>query len=310
MVSKLGTAGADLIGTTSGNNLLRTHAVRRADGSVAVLIDNEDPGSSYTVNLGYQGFTPSGGASTVYSLADNATSITSTTQSSATSVTVAPYSLTVIQVPGSGGTGVAAPGSPGQPTVSGLTSSTATLNWPAAAPGSNPIANYRVYQQNSSGNTLVTTTTGTSANLSGLTIGTTYTYDVVAVDSQGNASLPSSPVTFTVPPPANADCAVRFSVNSAWSGGYNGSITITNKGSTSINGWTLTFGLPPGDGIGSGWDGTWSQSGQNVTVKDANWNGAIPAGGGSVSVGFNGTDAGSPPAAPVFYLNGNVCASV
>jgi hypothetical protein len=309
MLSKLGTAGADLIGTTSGNSLVRTHAVRRADGSLAVLIDNEDPGNGYTVNLGYQGFTPSGQASTVYTLANNATSITSTSQSSATSVTVAPYSLTVIQVPGSGGTGVSAPGAPGQPTVSGLTSSAATLNWPAAAAGSNPIADYQVYQQNSGGNTLVATTKGTSVDLTGLTIGTSYTYDVVAVDTQGNASLPSPPVTFTVPPPANADCAVGFAVTNAWSGGYSASIAITNRASASINGWTLTFGLPSGDGIGSGWDGTWSQSGQHVTVQDAGWNAAIPASGGSVSIGFNGTDAGSPPATPVFYLNGNVCAS-
>ncbi|HJP76223.1 MAG TPA: cellulose binding domain-containing protein [Pseudonocardiaceae bacterium] len=317
MLSKLGTAGASLIGTTSSNSLLRTHAVRRADGSVAVLIDNEDPGNSYTVNLGYQGFTPSGGASTVYTLADNASSITSTTQSSAGSVTVAPYSLTVIQVPGSGGTGVTAPGAPGQPTVSGLTSSTgsntsgsATLTWPAAAPGSNPIANYRVYQQNASGNTLVTTTTGTSANLSGLTIGNTYTYNVVAVDSQGNASLPSPPVTFTVPPPANAGCAVSFTVNSAWSGGYNATINIFNEGTTAINGWILTFSLPSGDGIQSGWDATWTQSGQNVSVKDAGWNGTIPPNGGSVSLGFNGTDTGSPPPPPVFYLNGSICSSI
>ncbi len=317
MLTKLGTAGASMIGTTSSNSLLRTHAVRRADGSVAVLIDNEDPSTSYTVSLGYQGFTPSGGASTVYTLANNATSISSATQSSATSVTVAPYSLTVIQVPGSGGTGVTAPGAPGQPTVSNLTSTTgsntsgsATISWPASAPGSNPIADYRLYQQNSSGNTLVTTTTGTSTNLTGLTIGSTYTYNVVAVDSQGNDSLPSPPVTFTVPPPANATCAVSFTVNSSWSGGYNATITILNEGTTTINGWTLTFSLPSGDGIGSGWDGTWTQSGQNISVKDAGWNSTIPAGGGSVSLGFNGTDTGSPPPPPVFYLNGSICSSI
>ncbi len=316
MLSKLGTAGATMVGTTSGNSLLRTHAVRRADGSLAVLIDNEDPSNSYTVNLGYQGFTPSGSASTVYTLANNATSITSTTQSSATSVTVAPYSLTVIQVPGSGGTGVSAPGAPGQPTVSNLASTTssntsgsATISWPAASPGSNPIAGYKVYQQNSSGNTLVTTTTGTSANLTGLTIGSSYTYNVVAVDTQGNASLPSPPVTFTVPPPANATCSVSFTVNSSWSGGYNATINIFNNGTSAINGWTLTFSLPSGDGIGSGWDATWVQSGQNVSVKDAGWNGTIPA-NGSVSLGFNGTDTGSPPPTPVFYLNGHICSAI
>ena len=62
-----------------------------------------------------------------------------------------------------------------------------------------------MYQENSGGtSTLVAATTSTSITLTGLTIGASYTYNVVAVDSQGNPSLPSPPVTFTVPPPANA----------------------------------------------------------------------------------------------------------
>ncbi len=53
---------------------------------------------------------------------------------------------------------------------------------------------------------------------------------MVAVDSQGNQSLPSPPVTFTVPPPANSSCAVHYVVNSSWPGGFGAAITITNKG--------------------------------------------------------------------------------
>ena len=222
MLSKLGSPGAQMVTSTSGNSLVRTHAVRAADGSLNVLIDNEDPANSYAVSLAYSGFTPNG-SPTVYTFANNASSITSTTQSSTSSVTVAPYSLTVVHIPGSGGTGVTAPGAPGQPTVSGLSSSTsgnntgtATLSWPASTPGTYPVADYQVYQQGSGGSsTLAGTTTTTSVNLTGLTIGNSYTYNVVAVDSHSNPSLPSPPVTFTVPPPKNSSCAVHYAINSS-----------------------------------------------------------------------------------------------
>jgi hypothetical protein len=316
MLSKLGSPGDQMVSTSSSNALVRVHAVHTAGGGLNVLIDNEDPGNSYTVNLSYSGFTSSG-SPTVYTLANNGTSITSASQSSASSVTVSPYSLTVVHVPGSGGTGVTAPGAPGQPTVSGLSSSTsgnntgtATLTWPASTPGSNPIASYKVFQQGSGGSTtLAGTTSSTSLSLTGLTIGTTYTYNVEAVDSQGNPSLPSPPVTFTVPPPANSSCAVHYVVNSSWAGGFNGSITLTNKGSTAISGWALTFTFPSGESVQGGWDGTWTQSGQQVTVTDAGWNSSIAAGGGAVTIGFNGVDSGqsTPPAA--FFINGTICAN-
>ena len=316
MLTKLGSPGDTLVTSTSSNALVRVHAVRRAGGSLDVLIDNEDPSNAYTVNLAYNGFTPSG-SPTVYTYGLNGTSITSATGSSS-SVTVQPYSLTVIQLPGSGGTGATAPGAPGQPVASGLSSSTsgntsgvATLTWPAAAAGTYPVADYKVYQQGSGGSTTLTgTTTSTTLSLSGLTVGASYTYDVVAVDSQGNTSLPSPPVTFTVPPPANSSCAVHYAVTSSWPGGFGAAITITNKGSTALSPWTLTFTFPAaGEAVQGGWNGTWSQSGEQVTVNAASWNASIPASGGSVSIGFNGTDTGQDPAPTVLSVNGTACAN-
>ena len=317
MLSKLGGPGDTMVNATSSNSLLRVHAVRRAGGNLDLLIDNEDPSNSYAVNLAYNGFTPTG-SPTVFTFANNGNSITSATQSSTSSVTVAPYTLTVVQVPGSGGGGVTAPGAPGQPVASGLASTTAgnntgvaTLTWPAATAGTYPVANYQVYQQNSSGSpTLVATTTGTTTNLSGLTIGTTYTYDIVAVDTHSNPSLPSPPVTFTVPPPASASCAVHYAISNSWGGGFGAAITITNRAATAVNGWTLKFTWPDsGEAVQSGWNGTWSQSGSTVTVVNASWNGTIAANGGTVSLGFNGTDTGQDPAPTVFSLNGTVCAN-
>jgi fibronectin type 3 domain-containing protein len=317
MLSKLGSPGDEMVTSSSSNALVRVHAVRRAGGSLNVLIDNEDPSNAYTVSLATSGFTASG-TPTVYTYANNGTSITSATQSSASSVTVQPYSVTVVQIPGSGGTGVTAPGAPGQPAVSGLSSSTSsntsgtgTLSWPASTAGTYPVADYQVYQQGSGGtSTLAGTTTSTSFNLSGLTVGASYTYNVVAVDSHGNPSLPSPPVTFTVPPPANASCAVHYAISSSWSGGFGANITLTNKGSTAINPWTLTFTFPAsGEAVQGGWDGTWTESGSAVTVTSETWNASIAANGGTVSIGFNGTDTGQDTAPTVFYINNTICAN-
>jgi Cellulose binding domain/Fibronectin type III domain len=317
MLSKLGSPGDGMVTSSSSNALVKVHAVREPGGGLNLLIDNEDPSNSYTVSLSYSGFTPSG-SPTVYTLANNSTSITSATQSSTSSVTVAPYTLTVVQLPGSGGTGITAPGAPGQPAASNLasstsssTSGTATLTWPAATAGTYPVAGYQVYQQGSGGaSTLAGTTTTTSINLTGLTIGASYTYNVVAVDTQGNPSLPSPPVTFTVPPPASASCAVHYAVTSSWPGGFGATITLTNNGSSAISPWALTFSFPTaGEAVQGGWDGTWAQSGQAVTVTSASWNATIGANGAAVSIGFNGTDTGQDPAPTVFYINNNVCAN-
>jgi Cellulose binding domain len=309
MLSKLASPGGTMVAATSSQSLLRVHAVRDAGGNLNVLIDNEDPSNSYTVSLAYSNFTPSG-TPTVYTLANNATSITSAS-GSAGSVTAGPYSLTVVHVPGSGGTGVTAPGAPGQPTISGLSSSTSsntsgtgTLSWPAAAAGTYPIANYQVYR----GSTLAATTTSTSLTLTGLTIGASYTYDVVAVDSHGNTSLPSPPVTFTVPPPSNASCAVHYALTGTWPGGFQASVTITNKATAAVNGWKLTWTWPDsGEAITQLWNGSETQSGTAVTVTDAGYNATIGGGGGTVSFGFTGSDSGQTPAPAAFYLNGSIC---
>ncbi|HEY6786636.1 MAG TPA: cellulose binding domain-containing protein, partial [Trebonia sp.] len=316
MLSKLAAPGDAMVTSTASQSLLKVHAVRDTSGNLNVLIDNEDPSNSYAVSLSYNGFTPAG-TPTVYTLGNNATSITSAT-GSASSVTVAPYSLTVVHVPGSGGTGVTAPGAPGQPVASGLSSSTssstsgtATLSWPASTAGTYPVADYQVYQAGASGSgTLAATTTATSVTLTGLTVGTTYTYDVVAVDSHANPSLPSPPVTFTVPPPSNASCAVHYSVPGSWPGGFQGGVTITNNAATPVSGWTLTWSWPSsGEAITQMWSASYTQAGDAVSAVSASYDATIGASGGAVTFGFLASDSGQEPAPAVFYLNGNVCAN-
>ena len=194
--------------------------------------------------------------------------------------------------------------------TSGANTGTATLTWPAATPGTNAIADYKVYQVTSSGSTLVATTTGLTTTLTGLTIGDSYTYNVEAVDTAGNASLPSQPVTFTVPPPAGATCAVHYSLAGSWPGGFQGGVTITNNATTAVNGWTLTWTWPStGEVITQMWGASYTQSGTSVSATAASYDTTIGASGGTVNFGFLSNDSGSTTAPAAFYLNGTVCSN-
>ena len=98
MLTKFVSAGDSPVTSSSDQPLVAAHAVKRANGDLDVLLINKDPGNSYTVSLNYNGFAPSSAAPTVFTLANNATSITSAQQGTAASQTIGPYSLTVIQL--------------------------------------------------------------------------------------------------------------------------------------------------------------------------------------------------------------------
>ncbi|MBS2965682.1 cellulose binding domain-containing protein [Actinocrinis puniceicyclus] len=104
---------------------------------------------------------------------------------------------------------------------------------------------------------------------------------------------------------ATSPCTVSYSVVNSWPGGFQAGITITNNGSA-ITGWTLAFAFPGSQQVSSGWNGTFTQSGQNVTVTDAGYNGALATGAGT-SIGFTGTYTGTNTDPTAFTLNGASC---
>lgn len=108
----------------------------------------------------------------------------------------------------------------------------------------------------------------------------------------------------TTPPPAGG-CQVAYNVNS-WPGGFTAEVRITNGGSA-VNGWTLTFTVGSNVQLSNGWSAEWSQSGTQITARNAAWNGDLPA-GGTTSIGYQGTySGGSLPPASGFALNGAAC---
>jgi hypothetical protein len=85
----------------------------------------------------------------------------------------------------------------------------------------------------------------------------------------------------------------------------------TNSGPDPIDGRTLAFSFPAAsESVSSDWNGTWSATGQAVTVTSLSWNGTLAADSGStVDIGFVGANNGAYPSPASFTLNGAVCTS-
>ncbi|HET6532266.1 MAG TPA: cellulose binding domain-containing protein, partial [Actinoplanes sp.] len=102
---------------------------------------------------------------------------------------------------------------------------------------------------------------------------------------------------------AAAGCQVTWTVTNQWQGGFGVNVDIRNLGDP-ITGWTLGFAFPGSQTISQLWNGAHTQSGAQVSVRDAGYNAAI-ATNGSTSFGFNGAGSAATPTA--FTLNGTAC---
>ncbi|WP_433652013.1 extracellular catalytic domain type 1 short-chain-length polyhydroxyalkanoate depolymerase [Micromonospora zamorensis] len=110
----------------------------------------------------------------------------------------------------------------------------------------------------------------------------------------------------TTPPPAPGTCGVTVAIN-AWNTGLTENITVTNTGTTAINGWSLAFTLPSGQTITSGWNASYSPNSGQVTARNVAYNAGIPA-NGSVTIGFQATHSGNTAKPSAVTLNGASCA--
>ncbi|MFG1721227.1 cellulose binding domain-containing protein [Micromonospora chalcea] len=307
MMNLFARPGDQLVRAGTDQPLVAAHAVRRPDGSVAVLLLNKDPDTAYPVALDYAGFTPADEAPTVHTLANGATGISTGRSGSATVRTLPPYSLTTL-VLRTAGSSAGRPGAPGRPTASAVTDRAATISWPAATPGASPIAKYEVHRQYGAVSEQLGETAGTSLTVGNLEPGARYTVNVLARDTAGRVSWSSPPLTFATGSPAESSCAVRFNDDNDWGNGYVANVEVINTGAKALDGWTLTWTWPTAwQQVSSGWSATWDQQGRNVRVTPTDDNRRLAADGGSTTVGFVGAYSGPnvPPGA--FRLNGTVC---
>ncbi|MFJ6560420.1 glycoside hydrolase family 48 protein [Streptomyces sp. NPDC091412] len=105
---------------------------------------------------------------------------------------------------------------------------------------------------------------------------------------------------------AALQCSVDYKTND-WGSGFTADLTITNRGTDVINGWTLTYGYSGNQKLSNGWNGIWSQSGQTITVKNESYNGTIAA-GSAVNTGAQFSYSGTNTAPTSFAVNGTTCA--
>jgi Glycosyl hydrolase family 12/Cellulose binding domain len=107
------------------------------------------------------------------------------------------------------------------------------------------------------------------------------------------SASPSSPGSPSSPAPAGTGtCSAAYSVTGSWPGGFQGQVVVTNTGSAALNGWQLGWTFPGRQAISNLWNGSYAQSGGQVTVTNASYDGTL-APGASATVGFTATYAGS-----------------
>jgi len=201
----------------------------------------------------------------------------------------------------------APPGAPANLTATAVSSSQINLSW-AASPTGGVI--YSVYSSNvsgfapSAGNRIVAGVSGTSYSVTGLAASSTHYYLVTAQNSAGESAASNQASATTQ---SGLSCHVAYNVSNQWNVGFTAGVTIKNTGSTTINGWALTWTWPGNQQITQAWNSNYTQNGANAKLTNASWNPTIAPGATLTGVGFNGSYSGSNPAPTVFYVNGTAC---
>jgi hypothetical protein len=210
-----------------------------------------------------------------------------------------------------------APTAPGAPTNVTATAGngSATVSWTAPSNGGSAITSYTVTPFIGTTAQTPTTITGnppaTSATVSGLTNGTTYTFRVAATNAVGTgpASAASNAVTPTAPPAATAPGAPTNVTATAGNGSATVSWTAPSDGGSPITSYTVTpfvgttaqtpttvTGNPPATSTAV--SGLTNGTSYTFTVTATNAVGTGPASAASNAVTPTAPPAPTAPAAP------------
>ncbi|MEU7855661.1 endo-1,4-beta-xylanase [Nonomuraea sp. NPDC049141] len=200
------------------------------------------------------------------------------------------------------------PTTPGTPAASNVTANSATLTWTASTDsGGSGLAGYNVYREQGTTDPQLGQSTTASITLTGLSAATQYQVYVRARDGAGNLSGNSALATFTTTTGGGGSgpCTATGTVQTQWAGGYVVQpVTVTNTGSSTINGWTVTFILPAGHTLSGSWNATLTSSGQTITAKNLGYNGTLAPAAGT-TFGFQVSRPSGDTATP----SGYTCAS-
>lgn len=95
---------------------------------------------------------------------------------------------------------------------------------------------------------------------------------------------------------ASADeMTATFAKSSQWDDGYVATYVVRNTGGETTHSWTVSFSLPAGDTVTGLWNGVMTKQGNQVTVRNDDWNGTLTP-GSSTDFGFqvSGTGGDKP----------------
>jgi O-glycosyl hydrolase len=294
--------GAVRIAATSSNSAVDLTAFKNTNGSVAIVALN----TATTADPITYSLSGTGSGTTVTPYLTNASSDTAAqaaipVSGGAFTATIPARSLVTYVLPAGSTT----------------TGNTVTVTNPGNQAGTTgTAASVQIHGSDSAaGQTLSYSAAGLPAGLSissstGLISGTptaagASTVTVTATDSTGASG--SATFTWTIAGPAGA-CTVAYTTQSQWAGGFVASVTISNPGSSPVNGWTLAFTFPGDQKITNAWNGVVTQSGEGVSITGESYNSTIAA-GGSTSLGFQGTWTASDAVPTSFTLNGTACST-
>jgi endo-1,4-beta-xylanase len=105
---------------------------------------------------------------------------------------------------------------------------------------------------------------------------------------------PTTPANNPTTPAGGGGCSATYSQVNSWPGGVQGTVTVSNSGSSTLNGWTVKMTMPSGETITQLWNGTNSGTSGTVSVKNASYNGTL-GGGASTTYGYTASGGSGAP---------------
>jgi len=150
------------------------------------------------------------------------------------------------------------------------------------------------YGSSGSSNITVGSSSGgtTGGTTGGSTTGGSTTGGTTGGSTTGGTTTGGTTGGSTTGGTGGSGCSATFANSSDWGAGFTGAVNVKNNGSSGINGWTVKLTFPGNQTVSNLWNGSYTQSGNTVTVNNASYNGAVGA-GASTSFGFNANYSGS-----------------
>ena len=166
-----------------------------------------------------------------------------------------------------------APSDPTNLTASNTTQTTVDLSWTGSTDNVG-VTGYDIYQ----GSSNIGSTTGTSAQITGLSASTNYSFHVTAHDAAGNESGSSNTVSVTTQSPPSSGCTAQVATF-PYGESFENTLGLWTQDSGDDFNWTIRSGGTPSSGTGpsSATDGTYyiymESSSPNYSSKRAILNG-------------------------------------